>query len=159
VTPEPTADDLVALRAIEHLKYRYLRTLDLKDWDAFAEVFDPQATGDYGEGLRFGSAAEIVDFMRGSLGPDVITVHHVHHPEIRLEGSGDAATGTWMLMDRVIAVSQRVLIEGAAVYRDRYRRGADGCWRIVHTGYERVYETTMSLDDWPSWRLTANAFG
>jgi SnoaL-like domain len=158
VTPDLTPDHLVALREIEQLKYRYLRTLDLKDWDGFAEVFEPGATGEYGEGLRFDSAAEIVDFMRRSLGPDVITVHQVHHPEIALDASGSTATGRWMLMDRVIAVSHRVLIEGSAVYRDEYRRGDDGHWRIAHTGYERIYESTMSLDDWPSWKLSANRF-
>jgi len=160
-----TPADLLTLRTIEQLKYRYLRTLDLKDWNGFAEVFEPDATGSYGEGLEFGSAAEIVAFMRESLGPDVITVHQVHHPEIELSGPGDGsaagegtATGTWMLMDRVIAVSHGVLIEGAAVYRDEYRCGADGRWRISRTGYERIYESTMSLADCPSWKLTANRF-
>jgi ketosteroid isomerase-like protein len=154
-----TPDDLVTLREIEHLKYRYLRALDLKDWDAFADVFEPEATGWYGEGLRFGSAAEIVSFMRDSLGPDIITVHQVHQPEIALAESGAFATGTWMLMDRVIAVAHRVVVEGAAVYRDEYRRGPDGRWRICNTGYERIYESTMALADWPSWKLTANRFG
>ena len=152
-----TPDDLLTLREIEQLKYRYLRTLDLKDWDAFAEVFEPGATGSYGEGLQFGSAAEIVSFMRGSLGPDIITVHQVHHPEIALR-SRSTASGTWMLMDRVIAVPPGVLIEGASMYRDDYRRGSDGRWRISHTGYERIYESTMSLADWRSWKLTANRF-
>jgi hypothetical protein len=152
-----TPDDLLTFRAIEELKYRYLRTLDLKDWDAFAEVFEPDATGEYGEGLRFADAAEIVAFMRRSLGPDIITVHQVHHPELALDAES-TARGTWMLMDRVIAVQHRILIEGASVYHDSYRRGADGRWRISHTGYERIYESTMSLDDWPSWKLTANRF-
>lgn len=156
-----TPDDLLTLREIEQLKYRYLRALDLKDWDGFAQVFEPGATGSYGEGLEFGSAQEIVAFMRESLGPDVITVHQVHHPEIALSGPagpGRTASGTWMLMDRVIAVSHGVLIEGAAVYRDEYRRGADGRWRISRTGYERIYESTMSLADCPSWKLTSNRF-
>ena len=165
-----TPDDLLTLRDIEQLKYRYLRTLDLKDWDGFAEVFEPDATGSYGAGLEFGSAAEIVSFMKESLGPDIITVHQVHHPEIALSGPGEGpeaeadgrsertATGTWMLMDRVVAVAHGVLIEGAAVYRDEYRCGRDGRWRIAHTGYERIYESTMSLADWPSWKLTANRF-
>jgi hypothetical protein len=48
------------------------------------------------------------------------------------------------------------VISGAAFYEDRYARGADGRWRIAHTGYVRVYEATMSLDDLPSFRLTAN---
>jgi ketosteroid isomerase-like protein len=159
VTPDLTTDDLVTIREIEHLKYRYLRALDLKDWEGFMEVFEPDATGDYGEGLQFECARAIVDFMRGWLGPDVITVHQVHQPEIALDESGRTASGTWMLMDRVIAVSHRVLVEGASVYRDEYRRGDDGRWRIAHTGYERIYESTMSLEDWPSWKLTANRFG
>jgi hypothetical protein len=150
-----TPDDLLTLRAIEELKYRYLRTLDLKDWDGFAQVFEPDATGDYGDGLQFGDAAQIVAFMRESLGPDVITVHQVHHPEIAIADGGNTATGTWMLTDRVIAVEHRVLVDGASVYRDSYRRGSDARWRISHTGYERIYESTMSLEDWPSWRLTA----
>ena len=152
-----TPEDLATVREIEQLKYRYLRTLDLKEWDAFAEVFEPDATGAYGAGLEFGSAAEIVGFMRSSLGPGIITQHHVHHPEISVAGA--EATALWSLTDRVIAVEHRVLVEGFAVYRDRYCRGADGRWRITHTGYERVYESTMSLDDWPSWKLTANRFG
>jgi hypothetical protein len=170
-----TPDDLLTLRAIEALKYRYLRTLDLKDWEGFAQVFEPDATGSYGAGLEFGTAEEIVTFMRESLGPDIITVHQVHHPEIELAGPakpGSAepgsvqpgsgyrptASGTWMLMDRVIAVSHGVLIDGASVYHDQYRCGSDGQWRISHTGYERIYESTMSLADWPSWQLTANRF-
>jgi hypothetical protein len=165
-----TPDDLLTLREIEQLKYRYLRTLDLKDWDGFAEVFEPDAVGSYGAGLEFGSAAEIVSFMKESLGPDIITVHQVHHPEIVLSAPGDSgseagpvdagrtARGTWMLMDRVIAVSHGVLIDGASVYRDEYRCGSDGRWRFTRTGYERIYESTMSLADWPSWKLTANRF-
>lgn len=160
-----TPADLLTLRAIEELKYRYLRTLDLRDWEGLARVFEPDATGAYGDGLEFGSAEEIVAFMRESLGPDIITVHQVHHPEIVLSGPGEGAggsagtaTGTWMLMDRVIAVSHGVLIEGASVYHDEYRRGPDGQWRISHTGYERIYESTMWLADWPSWKLTANRF-
>jgi ketosteroid isomerase-like protein len=153
-----TPDDLLTFREIEQLKYRYLRTLDLRDWDGFAEVFEPDATGSYGEGLQFGSAADIVGFMRDSLGHDIITVHQVHHPEITLSESGETASGTWMLMDRVIAVPHGVLIEGASVYHDEYRRGSDGRWRISHTGYERIYETRMSLADWPRWKLTANRF-
>jgi hypothetical protein len=151
-----TPDHLVTLREIEHLKYRYLRTLDLKAWDSFADVFAPEATGDYGDGLRFESAEQIVTFMRESLGPEIITVHQVHHPEIWVTGS--TATGVWSLSDRVIVAAHRMLIEGAAVYRDEYRRGPDGQWRITHTGYERIYESTMSLDDSPSWKLTANRF-
>lgn len=50
----------------------------------------------------------------------------------------------------------RFVIRGATYYDDEYRRGADGRWRIAATGYERTYETMMSMDDLPSLRLIAN---
>ena len=53
------------------------------------------------------------------------------------------------------ATEYKVVIAGAAFYRDRYERGADGRWRIAHTGYTRTYESMMSLDDLPSFRITA----
>jgi hypothetical protein len=50
----------------------------------------------------------------------------------------------------------KVVISGAAFYEDKYRRDDDGQWRMSHIGYVRIYESSMSLDDWPSWKLTAN---
>jgi hypothetical protein len=135
---------------IKQLKYRYLRTLDLKRWDEFAAVFVPEATGDYGEGLSFGSRDELVGFMRDSLGPRMITLHQCHHPEITVDG--DRAAGVWYLEDKVIMPEHRLVLEGAAFYEDRYVRTTDG-WRIAHTGYRRTYEATMSMDDAPSYRL------
>ena len=70
---------------------------------------------------------------------------------------GDTARGTWSFEDTVIATEYRVVITGAAFYQDRYKRGADGRWRIAHTGYVRTYEAMMSLDDLPSFRITAGA--
>ena len=49
----------------------------------------------------------------------------------------------------MIARTHRVVIKGAAFYEDPYERGADGQWRIAHTGYPRIYETMRSLDDMP----------
>jgi hypothetical protein len=141
---------LVEIEQVKQLKYRYLRTLDLKRWDEFAEVFVPEATGDYGEGLSFGSRDEIVAFMRDSLGPRMITLHQCHHPEICVEG--DRATGVWYLEDKVLMPEHRLVLEGAAFYEDRYLRTDDG-WRIEHTGYRRTYEATMSMNDVPSYNL------
>jgi hypothetical protein len=84
----------------------------------------------------------------------MITTHFATQPEIDVDG--DEATGRWAFQDTVIAEQHRVVITGAAYYEDRYRRDADGRWRITHTGYERLYEAMWSLDDVPSFRLTAN---
>lgn len=149
-------DDLVAQRELEQLKYRYLRTLDEKDWNAFAELFTPDATAVYGARLAFTGPGEIVSFMQENLGPTMITVHQVHHPELTVDG--DQATGTWSLMDKVIMTEHRYVLEGASFYRDRYQRAEDGHWRIAHTSYERIYESMVSLDDLPSFKLTSNRF-
>jgi hypothetical protein len=151
--------DLVALEDIKRLKHRYLRCVDTKSWDELADTFAVDATADYGtpaigRPLSFTGRDAIVDFMRENLGPDVITVHLASHPEIDIDG--DSATGIWSFEDTVIATEHRVAIVGAAFYEDRYTRGADGDWRIQHTGYQRTYEATLSFDDLPSFRLTAN---
>jgi hypothetical protein len=143
-------DEMFDIESIKQLKYRYLRTLDLKLWDEFAEVFVPEATGDYGEGLSFGSRGELVAFMRDCLGPQMVTLHQCHHPEIAVDGA--RATGVWYLEDKVVMPEHRLVLEGAAFYEDRYVRTADG-WRIEHTGYRRTYEATTSMDDMPSYQL------
>ncbi len=151
--------DLVELEKIRRLKYRYLRCVDLKLWDEIQNVFTEDATADYGtpsagRPLKLGSRDEIVNFLRDSLGNTIITLHAAGQPEIEIDG--EAATGTWRFEDTVIATEYNVVITGAAFYEDRYRRGADRAWRISHIGYKRIYEATMSLDDLPSWKLTAN---
>lgn len=140
------------------MKYRYARTLDLKLWDEFAELFTEDATGDYGthavdEPLRFRGRDEIVSYMRNALGQGIITVHFCGQPEIDIDG--DEATGTWCFEDTVIAPEHRVMIKGSAYYEDRYRR-EDDKWRISHVGYVRTYEMMLSFDDLPSFQLIAN---
>ena len=107
----------------------------------------------YGKPLKIAGRDEIVAFLRAKLGPDMITVHRAGQPEITVDG--DTARGTWSFEDTVIATEHRIVIVGAAFYQDRYERGGDGRWRIAHTGYVRTYEAMMSLDDLPSFRITA----
>jgi SnoaL-like domain len=151
--------DLAALESIRQVKYRYLRCVDLKRWEELAATLTPDATADYGtpalgEPLRLAGRDAIVSFLRDSLGPGIITTHFASQPEITIDA--DTATGTWCFEDTVIATEHRVMIKGAAFYEDRYARGSDGVWRIAHTGYVRTYEMTLSLDDLPSFRITAN---
>jgi len=150
--------DLATIEEIRQVKYRYLRCVDLKLWDELAEVFTPDATVDYGtqvygKPLKMVGRDEIVAFLQDKLGPDMITVHRAGQPEITVDG--DEASGIWSFEDTVIATAHRIVIVGAAFYRDRYERGEDGRWRITHTGYVRTYEAILSLDDLPSFRLTA----
>jgi ketosteroid isomerase-like protein len=152
-------DRLIALEDIRALKARYLRSVDQKRFDDLADTLTEDAVADYGtqvygESLLLTGRAAIDDFMREKLTQELITVHLAGPPEISIDG--DTATGIWGFQDTVIATEHRIMIQGAAFYEDTYVRGADGRWRISRTGYTRTYEAMYSLDDLPSFRLTAN---
>ena len=132
---------------IKQVKYRYLRALDTKHWDDFAETLTEDVVGRYGESIgeehQFTTRDELVEFMRNSLGAEIFTEHRVNHPEITVDG-GDA-WATWYLQDRVIAPSFNFMLIGAGFYHDRYRR-TDSGWKICETGYDRTYDASMSLE-------------
>jgi hypothetical protein len=135
-----TPDDLLEIEAIKRLKYRYVRHLDLKEFDELAELFVDGATAAYGDGqYSYDGRDAILGFLREALGStSMLTSHKVHQPEIELTGP-DTATGTWGLEDVVLLVDGGLTIRGAAFYFDEYVK-VDGEWRIKHTGYRRVYE-------------------
>jgi hypothetical protein len=130
---------------IQQVKYRYLRALDTKHWDDFADTLTEDVVGDYGESLgeehHFTDRATLVEFMVSSMPAEVITEHRVTHPEIAVDG--DEATGIWYLQDKVIVPAFDFMLIGAGFYRDRYRRTADG-WKISATGYDRTYDASLS---------------
>jgi hypothetical protein len=151
--------DLAALEEIKRLKHRYLRCVDTKNWEELADTFAADATADYGtyaygRPLSFTGRDAIIGFLRDKLVSSIITTHFAGQPEIDIDG--DEASGIWAFQDTVIATEHSVVIVGAAFYEDRYVRGADGRWRIRHTGYQRTYEAMLSLNDLPSFQLTAN---
>lgn len=150
-SPDPTR--LLDLEEIRRLKYRYFRALDTKDWALVEECFTPNATAAYPQ-QDCGSRDEIVGFLSGAMTPDLVTMHHGHHPEIDVEG--DRAAGRWYLHDKVLAPAYRFCLEGAAIYADDYVRTADG-WLMSHTGYQRLYESSWSMDDLAGFRLEQGA--
>jgi len=132
-------NDLVEVREIEQLKYRYLRSVDLRLWEELAACLTEHATASYGGGaVRCDGRDAIVGFLRDRLPTRIVTSHKCHHPEIELT-SPERATGRWALDDVVIDQRFDVTIRGAAYYDDRYEK-VDGTWLIAHTGYRRVYE-------------------
>ncbi len=135
-----TPKELVEIRAIEQLKYRYLRHLDLKEFDELGRLLTDDATASYGGGAyRFEGRAAIVQFLNDTLSrTQMLTSHKVHQPEIELVDEADA-TGVWALEDKVIDTELGITITGAAFYDDAYVK-VDGVWLIAHTGYRRVYE-------------------
>jgi hypothetical protein len=152
-----TANDLVEIEAIKRLKYRYVRLLDLKEFDEMVELFVEDATSAYGDGqYSFEGRDAIIGFLREALGStSMLTSHKVHQPEIDLTGP-DTATGTWGLEDVVLLVDGGLTIRGAAFYADEYVK-VGGAWRIKHTGYQRVFEEMQPRA--PDIKLTASRWG
>lgn len=142
---EPLAQ-LLAIEAIKQVKYAYMRHLDLKEWQALAELLTEDVVSSYSDGKYcYQGREQVLDFLRQSLNdPAIITLHHVHHPEIALAADGVSASGVWYLEDRVInrtaaQPEKHFDIVGASFYQDQYRLTEDG-WKIAATGYQRVFE-------------------
>ncbi|HZT65111.1 MAG TPA: nuclear transport factor 2 family protein [Acidimicrobiales bacterium] len=148
--------DLVEIHAIERLKYRYLRCVDLKLWDDIAGCFTDDATASYGGGtVELKGREAIVEYLRSSLGStDFLTSHKAHNPEIDLTGAREARA-VWALDDVVIAKAFDITVRGAAYYDDRYVKVGDD-WLISHTGYRRVYEEVQPRSGAGAPSLTAD---
>jgi len=139
--------DADAIEAIKQVKYRYLRALDTKHWDDFANTLTEDIVGDYGSSLgkehHFTNRTDLVEYMRTSMPAGVITEHRVTHPEITVDG--DEGVATWYLQDRVIVPEYNFMLFGAGFYHDRYRKTPDG-WKICATGYDRTYDVSQSVE-------------
>ena len=133
VLSAPSFEDWLA---IHNLKARYCRLLDTKDWAGWQALFtedvvlDTSAAG----GPRIEGAAAAVAAVRGSI-DQAITTHHVHTPEITVDG--DEASAIWAMQDRNIWPNGRKLL-GFGHYHERYRRGADCTWRIAESRLTRI---------------------
>src|SRR5256885_1815707 len=144
------------IAAIERLKYRYWRCLDLELWDELAGCVTDQAAADYGDG-RFLLAGAVgipsvlsrarrweAGSVSGQLG---------HHREIGLT-SATAPRGTWALYNYLFNAAQKRSVRIGAYYHDEYVKVA-GAWKIAHTAYTYVFREEWSREDTPSLRLVA----
>jgi ketosteroid isomerase-like protein len=125
-----------------NLKARYCRCLDTKDWAGYAAVYTEDAILDTepSGGKRVAGRDALVAYVRSSISADTITTHHVHAPEIEIDG--DTATGIWAMQDRNIWPNGRKLL-GFGHYHERYVR-VDGAWRIAESVLTRI---NMELSD------------
>ena len=122
--------------AISTLKARYCRCLDTKDWAGYTGVFTEDAVLDTSSagGLRIDGRDAAVAYVRSSITQDTITTHHVHNPEI--EVNGDEASAIWAMQDRNIWPGGRTLM-GFGHYHERYRK-VEGRWLIAESKLTRL---------------------
>lgn len=130
---------------IERLKYRYFRHLDCKQFGAMLELFADGSSTSYDSGRHsYQGKAAIRDFFDTAMSnPKLLHQHHGHHPEIDIT-SASTATGIWYMDDTVHVLEHDMKIRGNGIYWDEYVK-VESEWKILHTGYERIWEYTEML--------------
>lgn len=131
------ADELDAIR---HLKARYFRLMDTKQWADLVGLFTADAEVDMtgeGGGVTHGGEA-FVTMLRANV-EHVTTVHHGHMPELTLT-SPTTATGTWAMEDRLWWPEGSPIrsLHGFGHYHETYVKGPDG-WRIASMRLTRLH--------------------
>lgn len=138
---------LINIEAIKQLKARYFRALDSKEWELMKQCLSGDCVAKYDGGkYSFTGKEQIVDFFSQFMSdPELIFMHHGHHPEISLIDDNHA-TGIWYLQDKVIHTGNKTILEGAGFYYDKYIN-IDNTWFICETGYERTFEMTHKTEN------------
>jgi hypothetical protein len=131
-------DSCADYRALEQLKARYCRTLDVKDWESFRAVFTDDFVSDtsLSGGTLIEGADEFVAFVRKALAK-AVTVHQVQQPEIELT-SPTSASGVWAMLD-VVRFKPGLTMHGFGHYLETYEK-LDGQWRIKKSKLTRLRE-------------------
>ena len=137
-----TPQDLVEIEALRQLKARYFRLMDLKQWQAWGDLFTEDATLDTTQeapDARASGREAIVAMVSGAV-RNVVTVHHGHMAELGLTGPGQAA-GIWAMEDYLEFPGDPspLVIHGRGHYEETYRKGSDGAWRIHSLKLTRLW--------------------
>jgi uncharacterized protein (TIGR02246 family) len=137
---------LLDIEEIKHLKARYFRTLDDKDWDGFAQVFTEDAVLENPEVDRVHHGREAIKEAVSAELVGTRTVHHGHMPELDITGP-DTASGVWAMFDYVERpISEdgnRSGIRGYGHYFEEYIR-QDGEWHIAKLRLTRLRVDRLS---------------
>jgi SnoaL-like domain len=128
---------LVNVENIKQLKARYFRFIDTKQWEALRDVFTDDLEFYFESSTpTITSADAFVAFISERLAT-AVSVHHGHMPEISIADDSNA-TGVWAMYDWVDDPDHGRAFQGYGHYRERYRRGSDGSWRISELRLERI---------------------
>jgi len=147
---DTTVDAAADIEAIKHLKARYYRCMDTKQWDGWRQVFAEDGSIDCTEeapqnGIIVGRE-ECIAFVSGQL-EGVTTCHHGHMPEIELT-SDTTATGIWAMEDHLWWPEGSPLqhLHGYGHYHETYVKLPEG-WRIQTLKLTRLRRDFVLAED------------
>ncbi|WP_156839520.1 nuclear transport factor 2 family protein [Novosphingobium aquimarinum] len=137
---QPSIEERLAaledIRAIEELKWRYLRACDRKQPEDVRACFTDDAVIDYEGFPLFTDADAFVDvFRKWGCVPNIVDMHHGLHPIISL--NGDRATGAFDLYFFQIDTASGRQTQLAVNYDDEFVR-KEGGWLISRTVSRRM---------------------
>jgi SnoaL-like domain len=146
------------IELICRVKYRYWRAIDRGHIEEVRDLLTEDVRVDFVGGTyrwKMEGRETFLQALAQSFNSQAISVHTGHHPEIDVL-TETTATGIWYLTDTFISLTENVVTEGAALYRDEYAK-IDGVWRIKVSTYERIYERVQHLTEKPN--ITAHYLG
>ena len=141
---------LLALEEIKLLKARRDRAVDTKDWDTYLALHAPDHRS-HNEGFEaWNSAEEMITNVKSLLGPDKISVHHSHTPEITFVSSSKAK-GIWAMEDNIFWQEDGVehWLNGFGFYHETYEKRG-GKWLFTTRQLKRTHICT-SHNSGPGW--------
>ena len=133
-----TLEDLIAIENIRQLKGRYCLHIDMKDWQAYGNLFSLDASlitdsavstngGDPKSLPEIRGRENIRSFLARLLPAGTATVHQCHTPVIEIPSS-TTARGFWAMED--IVQMPGFHLHGRGFYNEKYVV-EDGAWRIA----------------------------
>jgi len=139
------------IRAIEALKWRYLRACDRKQPEEVRDCLVPEAVVDF-EGFPFFSDRDSFVEVYREFGcqPHIVDMHHGQNPIVELTGA-DTARGWFDLFFFQIDTQNQRHTQMAIAYDDEFERRG-GRWWIVKTVARRysVRVETISPEGTPT---------
>jgi hypothetical protein len=142
---------LEAIEAIRQVKYDYFHCLDLKRWDELGDCFTEDIYARYGRDDWVAEGRDqLVAWLRSNEGGERYRVSHAgHNPQVKLLGEREAR-GFFKLHDWVV-IEPSTTLRGWGHYTDRFRKDADGRWRIerLELSYEYKEELLRYIGNEP----------
>ncbi len=127
--------------AVAFVLNRYAEALDGRRWELLDDVFDVDATADYGTGTLEGRAA-IVTMIRSMLGGCGPTQHLLGNHQIEIDGQHARSTCRCRVFHQGASRREQTTYEVFGAYDDMLT-WTGAAWRITH----RVMSVSIQLGD------------